>query len=406
LKFIPATDRYIFRLIALPLLSTLAIAAMLLMLDKMLRLFDFVASEGGPVSVVWKMLANLIPEYMSLGIPIGLLLGILLAFRGLALSSEIDIFRAVGQGYGRLLRMPYLYAVVLAGVNFAIVGFLQPYSHYLYQELDFELRSGALGASVKVGEFNSIGSNLTMRIDQSENNGKELSGIFVFAKTGNDQTISVTAEQGKFLRPKDPDTIILRLTNGTLVHDAKSFSKPRVLSFASQDVPIPLPRTERFRTRGGVEREMTIPELYYAGSDRSNPVKMRDQMIANLHFRLVEVAMMLLLPLLAVALAIPPKRSTSALGVFLSIVMVVTYHKINEYAQAIGALGKVDPAIALWTPFLFFAGLIIWMYHVIAHVPGGQPIGALDVWATKIAKAIGRLRNLGKSSKQLEQQVA
>ena len=78
MKFITATDRYIFRLVTVPLLATLAIAASLLMLEKMLSLFDFVAAEGGPVSVVWRMLANLIPEYMSLGIPIGLLLGILL----------------------------------------------------------------------------------------------------------------------------------------------------------------------------------------------------------------------------------------------------------------------------------------------------------------------------------------
>ena len=97
MKFLTATDRYIARLVLLPLLSTLVIAAMLLLLDKMLRLFDFVAAEGGPVSVVWRMLANLIPEYMSLGIPIGLMLGILLAFRKLATTSEIDIFRAVGQ---------------------------------------------------------------------------------------------------------------------------------------------------------------------------------------------------------------------------------------------------------------------------------------------------------------------
>ena len=74
-----ATDRYIARLIAVPLFSTLVISAMLLVLEKMLRLFDFVASEGGPVSVVWRMLVNLIPEYLSLGIPIGLMLGILFA---------------------------------------------------------------------------------------------------------------------------------------------------------------------------------------------------------------------------------------------------------------------------------------------------------------------------------------
>src|SRR3546814_9581116 len=98
------TDRYLARLIAVPLLATLVLSAMLLLLEKMLRLFDFVVSEGGPVGVVWRMLANTIPEYLGLGIPIGLMLGILLAFRRLALSSELDTLRAVGLSYGRLLR--------------------------------------------------------------------------------------------------------------------------------------------------------------------------------------------------------------------------------------------------------------------------------------------------------------
>ena len=47
-------DRYMARLIVVPLISTLIISAMLLVLDRMLRLFDFVATEGGPVSVVWR----------------------------------------------------------------------------------------------------------------------------------------------------------------------------------------------------------------------------------------------------------------------------------------------------------------------------------------------------------------
>ena len=110
-------DRYLAKLIAVPLAGTLILAAMLLLLEKMLRLFDFVAQEGGPVSVVWRMLASLVPEYLSLGIPIGLVLGILLAFRRLATSSELDVMLAVGMSYGRLLRVPYAYAVVLAMVN-------------------------------------------------------------------------------------------------------------------------------------------------------------------------------------------------------------------------------------------------------------------------------------------------
>src|SRR5687768_17375908 len=135
------TDRYLARLIFVPLMATLTLAAMLLLLDKMLRLFDFVVSEGGPVNVVWRMLANLIPEYLSLGIPIGLMLGILLAFRRLALSSELDTLRAVGLSYGRLLRVPYIYAIALMLLNLAIVGFVQPYARYAYEGLRFELRS-------------------------------------------------------------------------------------------------------------------------------------------------------------------------------------------------------------------------------------------------------------------------
>ena len=106
MKLLNATDRYIARLIAVPLAGTLVVAAMLLILDKMLRLFDFVAAQGGPVSVVWRMLANMIPEYLSLGIPIGLMLGILLGFRRLALSSELDVMRGVGLSPARLMRVP------------------------------------------------------------------------------------------------------------------------------------------------------------------------------------------------------------------------------------------------------------------------------------------------------------
>jgi lipopolysaccharide export system permease protein len=106
---------------------------------------------------------------------------------------------------------------------------------------------------------------------------------------------------------------------------------------------------------------------------------------------MVEVIMMLMLPLLAVALAIPPKRSTSALGVFVSIVTVVSYHKINQYGQDVAALGRIDPILALWGPFVLLAALILWMYYRVAFVPGGQAIGALESFYAKLAKRVTRL---------------
>jgi lipopolysaccharide export system permease protein len=388
LNRLPAIDRYIARLIFFPMLGTLVLSAMLLVLEKMLRLFDFVATEGGPVSVVWRMLANLIPEYLSLGIPIGLMLGILLAFRRLATSSELDVLRGVGMSFGRLMRVPYAFAFALALLNLAIVGFIQPYARYAYEGLRFELRSGALGASIKVGEFTKLGSRMTLRIEQSYNEGRNLRGIFVRGENKDGQSVSATAAEGQFLATDDPDTIILRLTRGVLIHESPKFAVPRVLTFDSHDLPIPLPKIEAFRTRGGADRELTIPELLVVGHDQAEPLATRLESRANFHFRIVEVVSMFFIPLMAIALAIPPKRSTSSLGVFLSIVLLVTQHKINEYAEALGARGAVDPLLALWIPLLLFGALAVWMYYTVAHVPGGQPIGALERVAAKAGQKI------------------
>ncbi len=383
-------DRYLSRLIFVPLVSTLVISAMLLVLDRMLKLFDFVATEGGPVNVVWKMLANLLPEYLGLGIPIGLMLGVLLAFRRLATTSELDVLRGVGMSYGRLLRVPYMYALVLAALNLAIVGFVQPYARYAYEGLRFELRSGALGASIKVGEFTNLGDKMTLRIEESRDKGLRLNGIFVNVRPQPGSWVAVTAESGQFLRTDDPDVIIFRLTNGTLVHNAPGYLRPRVLSFSAHDLPIDLPKFGAFRARGGRNLERTLPELAVLGHDPRASEEVRDTSRAAFHFRLAEVATMFLLPLLALALGVPPKRSTSALGVFLSIVMVVAYHKVNEYGEAIGGLGRVDPIIALWGPFVIFAALVLWMFYTIAYVPGGQPIGALERAFAKAMAAIMR----------------
>ena len=230
---------------------------------------------------------------------------------------------------------------------------------------------------------------MTMRIERSRDKGRELSGIFVHAQTPKGDWIGVTAERGQFFATDDPNTIIFRLTNGTLIHNRPDFPSPRVLTFSAHDLPIDLPKFEQFRARGGRNLEYTLPELVKIGTT-SGSEEARDSSQAELYFRLAEVLMMFLLPLLAVALGVPPKRSTSALGVFLSIVMVVAYHKVNQYAASIGELGRVDPFIALWTPFAIFAALIIWMYYTLAYVPGGQPIGALERVASKTLKAITR----------------
>jgi lipopolysaccharide export system permease protein len=335
------------------------------------------------------MLGNLLPEYLSLGIPIGVMLGILLAFRRLAMSSELDTLLAVGVSYKRLLRVPFVFAAVFAVVNFGIVGWLQPVTRYAYENLRFELRSGALGASIKVGEFADLGGGLTLRVEESRNQGADLRGLFVRAAGKDGQIVAATAARGTFLATDDPEYILLRLQDGTLVHSPKPGATPRVLAFAQHDLPIRLPEMATFRKRGEGNLEATLPELLRTMVTATDATEQRSAS-ASFNRRIVQCVIMFLLPFLALPMAVPPKRSTSALGVFLSIIALVTFHKFTEYGERMGTLGRVDPVLAQWVPFALFLGLALWLFRVLER-PGGQPIGALDRWFGKITGFVSGL---------------
>ena len=80
---------------------------------------------------------------------------------------------------------------------------------------------------------------------------------------------------------------------------------------------------------------------------------------------------------------------------FVSIVLVVAYHKINQYGQETAEIGRINPYLALWGPFALFAAMIMWMFYRVAYVPGGQPIGALETAYARIAKQVKRLWRRG-----------
>ncbi|MEM8827456.1 MAG: LPS export ABC transporter permease LptF [Pseudomonadota bacterium] len=390
-------DRYIARLIALPLFGTLIIAAMLLLLDKMLRLFDFVVNEGGPVSVVWRMLGNLFPQYLGLGIPVGLLLGVLLAFRRLSLSSELDAMRAIGMSYTRMLRVPYMYAIGLGILTLFIVGFIQPITKYAYDGLEFELRSGALGASIDVGAFVTVAEGTTLRVEESRDGGSDLRGVFLHVERDDGRTATATADRGRFLSTDDPDIILLRLVEGTLVHDAPDLDEPRVLSFQNYDLAVPLPKIDVFRRRGAEadDQEFTLPELYEAQRIRTDiEAANRRAIEANFHRRLVQVFVVLVIPLLAVSLAIPAKRSSSALGVFAALIILVIYNEISETAERAGAAGDIPIIFSQWASFAVFTVMCGWFFYTLAYKPAGQPIGMLESAFRAIGKPVRKLTNL------------
>lgn len=381
---VPLIDRYMARLLWRPLALCLLLAAALLLLDRLRRLLDLVVDLHGPVKLVWTMLANTIPGYLSYGLSIGLLLTVLLTFRRLALQAELDVLRGVGVSYFRLLRVPLLFATGLALANLAIIGWIQPYARFTNQELDFELRTGAFGAAVHAGDFLPLAKGVTLSVDAIAPGTHRLIGLFLRAERPGKPPVTVTAHSALVFASPARDFLVLRLDQGALVSAPPGGAVPRVLSFDHHDLRLPLPNAAGFRSRGtGRYQELTLPEL--SRKLRGHPpARVRAAARAELHFRLAQAAAMFVLPLLALGLGIPPKRSTSALGLFLAVPLVVFWFKVNDYAAAMAAKGRIDAAFALWTPFLIVAGASLWMVVRLDRSPGAQPGARLEAAAARL----------------------
>lgn len=366
-------DRYVIRQVMGPLIMTLGVAAMLLLLERMLRLFDFVVNQGGPVEVVFRLLGSLVPHYLGLALPLGLFLGVLVAFRKLSMNSELDAIRASGVGCARTLRPLFMLTVALMALNVALVSYIQPFSRYAYFGLVFDLRSGALGASIKVGEFVNLSDDMVLRIDESRDNGAELIGVFLERTLKDGRHLTITADRGGFFSTSNRQHVILRLYNGRLVNLNVGQGKPRVLTFDVQDIRIELPTFEVFRDRGKEYLELTMPELWARLDEPTLSVVEYNQLRGNLHWRLTITLSFLFAPFLGCALGITNKRTGRSLGLVVGITMVIVFNELLELGETMIA-GGAEPYESIW-PMLGGMGILsVWFFHIRANRVDGDPL--------------------------------
>lgn len=358
-------DRYILRSVVTPLTLALSVAAMLLLIEHMLRLFDFVLAEQGPVDVVWRMLANLVPHYLSLALPLGAFLGVLLAFRNLSMSSELDAMNSSGASVTRLLRPVYALLVLLAIFDFFLVGYIKPYARYEYDKIRFDVTSGALGIKIPQGEFVDITDDVTIRLGKVDAIAKEATDIFLEMREPNGRRTVITAERGGISTTPEITRLLLKLSKGRQLFIDRDGSRVRALDFDAFDLEVALPAIAVFRARGGDADEATFTEILRL---LNNPAAKNSPLYlpyrAQAHWTILHPLTFLILPILAVAMGVTGRRKASNLRPVLGVAILIAYHELlEEWGLVNAALGNLSPYISMWGLFAAFIALSFYFYR-------------------------------------------
>lgn len=408
---IKAIDRYLLRQIVPTIVLILFIAAIILLMERLMRLLDIAVGNGVSTLVVFQMLFYLIPYYIGLALPMALFLGVLLAFRKLSAQSELDAVHSCGIGLSRFVRAALILGAFMTGINLLLSGYIQPYTRYLFSAVMFNISSGVIEQGIGEGTFTSLPNGYTLRVEQSRGGGRELYGVFAHKQEDNGDITTLTAKRGELMTDSLDGTVSLRLYEGNRSVWDTNTKAASTLQFDSYDWTLNLSDLVRFRGRGGDQRELTLLELLRgyrtnlaAGRSavtvaEANPaadtpaeeVVAPAAVAAEFHFRLVFSLSMLLLPILAAPLGIMTSRASRSFGLIFGLLILVSYHKVLEFTAAYAAATGAPAGIMLWSVFAFFTAATLYLFFLTERKAGTPPVLLMEARWVSLTDRIARL---------------
>jgi lipopolysaccharide export system permease protein len=423
-------DLYILKRVSWPLIASIAIAMSGLLMERLIRLLDLFANRGGPLSLIMKMLAYLVPHYLAVAIPAAFFVGILYASLRLSTDSELDALRATGMSLGRILVPIASMACVLTIVCAVLLGFLQPYTRYAYRALVYLITETSWNSAIERGAFFNGFGGKTILIGDIANGGHRLSQIFIKDSdskpdddNGDDSTSAVTgdptgstaaagspapttgtsttgtpttgtpttgspspaksethtiitAPEGDLTNDPNDFSVVLKMTNGYRVEISDDGKTSRAIKFEESDMPLEAVSPTPFRQRGDRESEMTFVELLH-NYRRHNTIFDRRELVSEINYRIVRSLSVFFLPFLALPLGLSSRRSPRNLRLLAGIMFLITYYQVLEFGSNLVQHGKLSSFVALWLPFLLFAIPSLWLFHLANRRVGQDPLAQL-----------------------------
>jgi lipopolysaccharide export system permease protein len=356
-------DSYILRQSTRPLLTAVVVALLLLLVERMMRLLDFVLDSRGTLDVLLQLLTVLVPHYLGLALPAALFLALSIAFGRMQRDSELDAMLSAGFGLHQQIRPALTLAVILTAIAAVTFGFLQPYARYTYRSLIHELSHGPVNIYLREGLFIQV-RDTTYMVESLDRDRRRFSRVFAYQVSEDESRSSaVTSRLASLTDIQGQTTSQLVLFDGVRLdlgliersndEEADRPAYPSVAAFERTSIPVELKRADPFRPRGQDERELTLFELW---SEREFPPLglTRRLLEAEFHERAVRIVSMLVLPFFAVPLALGRKRSSRAPGLAFGILVLIAYNKLLDSGSFLATYAGFNPYLSIWGPLLLF----------------------------------------------------
>lgn len=348
-------NRYLFRETLFNWLGVTGVLLLILLSSRFSRYLGQAAAGELPGKAVFSLLGLGVVNYLTLLIPIGLLLGIMLALGRLYRDSEMAALMACGVGPGGLYKPILGLTAIMVVALFALSLYFGPLSARQTDKVHTEAEKEARLSVFESGRFKSSESGDTVFYARDVDDSGQLLDVFLHGIQGGEDAV-VTARQGR--QTFDPDTgeRTLVLHDGYRYQGTPGSTDYSVVKFGEHGVR--MGASGESYAQNKVDFMPTLALLKRGGRSA----------FAELEWRVSIPIMAFVLALIAVPLAKTSPRQGRYGRLLAAILVYIIYSNLLGVARVWVEKGTLSPAIGLWwvhaAMLIAGAGLLVTQYQL------------------------------------------
>lgn len=329
-------DRYIFREIATTWLVVTLVLLMILLTNQFARVLGDVAKGKLPKDAAFDVIGLSAVQYLTILVPIGLFLSIMMALGRLYRDSEMPAMMACRVGPAGVYR-PLLWLVLplAAGVAWLSID-VGPRALTAVDRIGAEARREADLGSIEPGRFTVFGEDDAVVYGERVSSDGVMEKVFLQRRLETGGIEVVVAERGEQVQSEDSDIRYLVLHEGRRYEGVPGTTDFRVVEFAEHGIPYQLPQLEPVDPE---PRQMPVRALL-----RSNDL----YEIAELQWRIGVPVSTLLLGIIAVPLSRSRPREGRYARLVIGLLVFIIYFNVLSAAKSWLEQGTMPAELGLW----------------------------------------------------------
>jgi len=349
-------DRYVLREVTVTWIAVTGVLLAILVSNQLARILGLAAANGFPKEVVLSLIGLTSLQNLTVLVPIGILLAVMMALGRLYHDSEMAAVRACGVGPERLY-VPVMLLAALVAAGLAWLSFsVAPAAFGKAQDLRREAIRNAQFGQLEPGKFRTFANGSAVFYAERSDDAGVLYNVFLQRRVGD--RVEVATASRAVHRIEDSGRLhVVVLFDGERYEGEPGTPEFRTLRFAEHGIPIRIPDPDE----GKVRPEARSTAELRASSD---PV-----LVSEWHWRVSQPVMVLVLALLAVPLATLRPREGRYARVALAILVYFAYSNLVSAARVWIEKGQVDPRLGVWWVHGLCILLALYLLHRQSPLP-------------------------------------